>query len=81
MGKGWCLMDLERPHPALAAFERALAVSDRFAEAYYGKGEALRAIGQSEAAIKAYETYLARAPGSAGERKVVERRLKELRGG
>ncbi|MCB9652275.1 MAG: zinc-ribbon domain-containing protein [Deltaproteobacteria bacterium] len=81
VGKGWCLMDLERPHPALAAFERALAVSDRFAEAYYGKGEALRAIGQSEAAIKAYETYLARAPGSAGERKVVERRLKELRGG
>ncbi|CAN0571026.1 unnamed protein product, partial [Laminaria digitata] len=46
VGKGWCLLDLERPHPALAAFDRAIRENSKFADAYYGRGEALRIMGK-----------------------------------
>lgn len=79
VGKGWCLLDLERPHPALVAFERAIRVNNRYAEAYYGQGEALRTLGRKEKALEAYKVYLDRAP-SGRERKVVQRRVDELSG-
>ncbi len=79
VGKGWCLLDLERPHPALAAFDRAIRENSKFADAYYGRGEALRLMGKKTEAVEAYEAYLGRAP-SGRERKVVQRRLAELSG-
>lgn len=79
VGKGWCLLDLERPHPALAAFDRAVRENARYAEAYYGRGEALRALGRKGEAVEAYKLYLERSP-SGREHKVVERRLEELSG-
>ncbi len=79
VGKGWCLLDLERPHPALVAFERAIRVNNRYAEAYYGKGETLRSLGKKDEALEAYKIYLNRAPAGR-ERKVVQRRVDELSG-
>lgn len=80
-GKGWCYLDMDKPHPALAAFQRAIQANDRYADAYYGLAEANRALGKTDAAIRAYEQYLARAPAQSSERRTAEQRLAELKKG
>ncbi|MBK6685617.1 MAG: zinc-ribbon domain-containing protein [Deltaproteobacteria bacterium] len=78
-GKGWCFLDLEKPQAALAAFERALSVNDKYADAYYGMAEAHRVLNHKPEAIAAYEQYLARAPSGTAERKAVQRAIEELK--
>lgn len=78
-GKGWCFLDMEKPQAALAAFERALSVNDKYADAYYGLAEAHRVLGHKSEAITAYEQYLSRAPGGTPERKAVQRAIEELK--
>jgi tetratricopeptide (TPR) repeat protein len=63
----------------LAAFERALSVNDKYADAYYGMAEAHRVLNHKPEAIAAYEQYLARAPSGTAERKAVQRAIEELK--
>ncbi|MCB1508653.1 MAG: hypothetical protein KDI98_07910 [Hyphomicrobiaceae bacterium] len=52
--RGWCLLDLQRPHEAMAAFEAAGAGPRRISgDAAYGRSLALLRIGQSFAALDA----------------------------
>lgn len=78
-GKGWCFLDMDRPHLALAAFERAVKANDHYVEAYYGLAESYRALGKTAEAIKAFEQYLARAPAGSRDRRVAEQTLKRLK--
>ena len=62
-----------------SSFERALKENDRYADAYYGKAEAHRALDETEAAIAAYEGYLARAPDGP-EKRAAQLQIDRMRG-
>jgi predicted Zn finger-like uncharacterized protein len=62
-GLGSVLLALGQTREAIPYLDRA--ASSGFAEAAVGLGDAYRKLGQSEAAIEAYETYLARMPKGA----------------
>jgi predicted Zn finger-like uncharacterized protein len=79
-GKGWCFLDIDRPHLALASFDRAINANSRYVMAYYGRAESFRALGETDKAIAAFEEYLSRAP-SGPDRATAERTLERLKGG
>lgn len=77
-GMGWSYIDLDNPQAALSSFKRAIKANDRFVEAHFGEAEAHRMLGETDQAIAAYETYLAKAP-SGPDRKAAERALAQLK--
>lgn len=80
VGKGWCFLDMANARLAQTNFERALKISPRFIEAHYGLAEAHRALGNKDAAIAAYERFIAEAPPSSADRREAQAQLDRLRG-
>jgi predicted Zn finger-like uncharacterized protein len=78
VGKGWCFLDLDKPHLALAAFDRAIKANARYAMAYYGMAESHRALGDTAKAIAAYEQFIDRAPAGP-DRASAEKTLARLK--
>ena len=79
IGKGWCLLDLDKPRVALAAFERAQQADPDNAETYYGIAESQKIIGNTQKALAAYETFLAKAPQNDPERRAVQSQIDRLK--
>lgn len=77
-GMGWAYIDLNKPLAAVSVFKKALLVNNRYVEAYYGRAEAHRLLGETEQAIEYYEKYLSRAPSGA-DRRAAERVLDTLK--
>jgi tetratricopeptide (TPR) repeat protein len=65
LGVANALQALEQPREALAAYERALALQPRLADAHGGRGNALQALNRHEEALAAYAAALAIDPGNA----------------
>lgn len=77
---GGALLVAGRPLDALDQFRRAVALEPYCADPYYGIAAAHDLAGDSTAAAKEYEEYLARAPRRASAlRQHAERRLAALR--
>ncbi len=62
LGVGFCRLDLHETNAAIAAFRRAIELSPRFSDAYFGLAEAYRARGNKIYAIRYYKQYLDIAP-------------------
>ena len=78
---GAMLRELDRFDEALAAFDRALALSPDHAEALYGRGIALRELGRPQEALAAFDRAIAlrwRHPPSHYDRAVALRDLGQL---
>jgi len=59
---GWTQLDLSRGEAAAKSFRAVLAADGSIAEAQFGLGEALRALGRTTDAVAAFEKYLEMAP-------------------
>ena len=59
---GWTQLDLSRGDAAAKSFRAVLAADGSVAEAQFGLGEALRALGRTTEAVAAFEKYLEMAP-------------------
>jgi predicted Zn finger-like uncharacterized protein len=62
LARGRTLLGMGNPDGAATAFQRALDLNPRYLVAEYWLGEAQRRAGHRAEAIRAYETYLERAP-------------------
>src|SRR5262249_5689272 len=60
----WALEGLRRPREARAEFEKVLAIHPQHDEALYGKAMALKAEGDLQAALQAFQQYAALPNGS-----------------
>ena len=69
---------LERYQEALEHYSLALSVEPDFAASYKGRGDVYLALGDTQAALDDYETYLDLEP-EAPDRKAVEETMEELR--
>ena len=63
---GMQLLEANQPFDALTAFSKAIAKNPKFADGYYGQGEAYSRTSRYPLAIKAYTEALALAPIHAG---------------
>jgi predicted Zn finger-like uncharacterized protein len=64
-GLGWSLLAAGSPAAAAAQFRRATTVNASYGDAYIGLGKAERQLGNKQAALEAYSTYLSRFPGGS----------------
>ncbi|MGM0556618.1 MAG: tetratricopeptide repeat protein [Myxococcota bacterium] len=64
-GLGWSLLAAGSPASAAAQFRRATSINSSYGDAYIGLGKAERQLGNKQAAIEAYSTYLSRFPGGS----------------
>ncbi|HRV94370.1 MAG TPA: tetratricopeptide repeat protein [Anaerolineae bacterium] len=71
-------LKLERYEDALTHYNEALTLNDQQAESYRGRGEANAALGNVQAAIEDYQTYLRLTP-TAPDQEEIEAKLDALR--
>lgn len=69
-GLGWSLSRMERYSEAIAAFKRSVALEAN-GSGFQGLGVCYTALGEYEAALEAYQNWLALAPGSVWSHKAV----------
>jgi predicted Zn finger-like uncharacterized protein len=61
-GLAWSLLAVGRTSAAATQFHKAIAFDPGYGDAYIGLGKAERVMGNQEAALKAYQTYLGKFP-------------------
>lgn len=76
-GLGWTLLASGSPAAAAAQFKRAKSINPSFGDAYIGLGKAERQLGNKQAALDAYATYLSRFP-TGSKSSIAEYQKKKL---
>lgn len=72
-------LDMEDPARALTETDSILASNKRFADAFFCRGEALRALGKEELAIEAYQESISINPHFRKAQEALEKLLQESR--